>query len=385
LKAESTRLRVVRWLIVLALALAQTPQASSSATIDVTVVGRTVASVANLTAADFEVEVGGRVQAVRAVEPRPAAETTAMAGAVGPVFDAAPMPPSAAYRLSIDILTGTRPDAGINVRIKRADLSVLSARRATAAPSPESKAPPAATGSIEDRLRDAVARGRTSSAIPLAVGRTILRAEDASQVAVDLILEIPAATPGPVAALIGIVDARGAIRSVNRTLDADKGGGPYHFDASLPLSPGSYKLRIAAADANGAIGAVEVPLNAQLRPVGTLTASDLLRTAADGGDHRRAITDDTIPANAVTLLLGLELYAGAEGPPPDLLVNMSITPEGANTATTERIVTPELRDGALVAEAEFGVQRLSPGRYTARATVLSGARPLGTLEAVVKR
>ena len=385
LERESTRLRVVRWLIVLALALAQTPQASSSATIDVTVVGRTAASVANLTAADFEVEAGGRVQAVRAVEPRPAAETTAMAGAVGPVFDAAPMPPSAAYRLSIDILTGTKPDAGINVRIKRADLSVLSARRATTAPSPESKPPPAATGSIEDRLRDAVARGRTSSAIPLAVGRTIRRAPDASQVAVDLILEIPAATAGPVAALIGIVDTRGAIRSVNRTLDADKGGGPYHFDASLPLSPGRYTLRIAAADTNGAIGAVEVPLNAQLTPVGTLTASDLLRFAADGGGHRRAITDDTMPASAVTLLLGLELYAGAEGPPTDLLVNMSITPEGGNTATSERIVTPELRDGALVAEAEFGVQRLSPGRYTARATVLSGARPLGTLEAVVKR
>ena len=36
-------------------------------------------------------------------------------------------------------------------------------------------------------------------------------------------------------------------------------------------------------------------------------------------------------------------------------------------------------------EAEFAVQRLAPGRYAARAIVLSGARPLGTIETIVKR
>ena len=374
----------MRWLIVVALALGAA-QASTAVTIDVTVVARTAAALANLTATDFDVEFDGKIQPVRAVEMRPGAAATEMAGAVGPVFEAAPMPPSAVYRLSIDVSAGRKPDGAINVRLKRADLNVLSARRADATPAPEARTPPAATGSVEERLRDAVARGRTSAGFSLAVGHAIRRAANDAELTLDVAIEIPAGTPGPISALLGIVEAKGAIRSVNRTLDATNAGDPYHLDLALPLSPAAYKLRIAAADANGTIASVELPVNAQLKQTGTMRASDLLRSTTDATDRRRAITNDTIPASATTLVLGLELYPPAEAPPPDLLVNMSLTLDAANTSATERVVIPELRDGALVAEAEFGVERLAPGRYVARAIVLSGARPLGTIEAIVKR
>jgi hypothetical protein len=182
------------------------------------------------------------------------------------------------------------------------------------------------------------------------------------------------------------VDPKGAIGSAKRTIDADREGGAYHLDLTLPLSPATYKLRVAAADANGTVASVELPVTAQLAPAGSMTVSDLLRSTGDASDRRRPVTNDVIPAEATTLFLGLELYPAAEAPPPpDLLVNMSLTLEGANTPTTERVVTPELRDGALVAQAEFGLQRLGPGRYLARAIVLSGARPLGTVDAIVKR
>ena len=380
----STRLRVVRWLIVLALALARTAQTSTPVTIDVTVVGRTAASLTNLSAADFDVEVDGRRQVVRTADMRPAAAVTEMTGAVGPVFDAAPMPPSAVYRLSIEV-SGAKPDGAVNVRLKRNDLNVLSARRASSSPPAESTAPARASGSVEDRLRDAVARGRASAGFPLAVGRSIRRGADPLQLTMEVAIDVPSATPGPISLLLGVVDARGAIRSVNRTLEVDTGGGPYHLELALPLSPAAYKLRVAAADATGALASTEIPVNAELRQIGSMKASDLLRTTGDANERRRAITNDMIPPGAVTLFLTLELYAPAEGTPPDVLLNMSLTPEGANTPATERVITPELRDGALVAEAEFGVQRLAPGRYVARATVLSGARPLGTIETVVSR
>jgi hypothetical protein len=384
LKVESTRLRVVRRLIVLALALAPIAQTSTPVTIDVTVAGRTAASVANLSAAEFEVEFDGRTQVVRAAEMRPAGAATEMAGAVGPVFEAAPMPPSAVYRLSIDV-PGLKADAAINVRLRRGDLNVLSARRAAATAPPSSPAPAAAAGPVEDRLRDAVARGRASTGFPLAVGHSVRRASDSSQITLEIAIDIPAATPGPISTLLGIVDARGAIRSVSRTLEAEKGGGPYRLDLALPLPPATYKLRIAAADAKGTVTSVELPMNAQLGQIGGMARSDLLRMTGDAADRRRAITDDAVPADAVTLFLAMELYAPAAGAPPDLLVNMSLTQEGASTPAAERIVTPELREGALVAEAEFGLQRLLPGRYVARAVVLSGARPLGAIEALVKR
>jgi hypothetical protein len=375
----------VRWLIVLALALARTAQTSAPLIIDVTVVGRNAASLANLSAVDFQVELDGKVEPVRAAEPRPAAAAAEMTGAVGPVFDAAPMPPSAVYRLSIEVPPGLKPDAAINVSLKRTDLSVLTARRMSVAAAPDAKAAPAATGSIDDRLGDAIARGRAFAAFPLAVGRSIRRAEEPSQVVVDVAVDIPAATPGPISARLGIVDARGAIRTANQMLQADKDGGPYHIDVSLPLAPSTYTLRIAAADANGAVTAVELPVNAQLNRVGSMMASDLLRSAGETDGRRRAITNDTIPSAAMTLFLAVELYPAAERAPPDVLLNLSLTPDGANTPAAERVVTPELRDGMLVAEAEFAVQRLAPGRYVARAIVLSGAHPLGTIEAIVKR
>lgn len=374
----------MRWLIVLALAIATTAQTSTPVMIDVTVVGRTAASVANLSAADFDVAVDGRSQVVRAADMRPAAAAAEMAGAVGPVFDAAPLPPSAVYRLSIDV-SGAKPDGAVNVRLKRNDLNVLSARRAARTPAAESTAPGRASGSVDDRLRDAVARGRASTGFPLAVGGSIRRGADPSQLTMEVAIDVPAATPGPISTLLGVVDGRGAIRSVSRTLEVDTAGGPHHLELALPLSPATYKLRVAAADATGTLASTELPIKAELRQVGPMHASDLLRATADAGDRRRAMTDDTIPAGAVTLFLAVELYAPVEGPPPDLLLNMSLTPEGTNTPATERVVTPEPRDGALVAEAEFAVQRLAPGRYAARAIVLSGARPLGTIETIVKR
>jgi hypothetical protein len=377
----------VRWLIVSALALAAAAQPSRQIALDVTVVGRTAAALTNLSAADFEVEIDGRVEAVRAAEVRPVTAATEMAGAVGPVFDAAPMPPAAVYRLSIEATAGSKADAAINVRLKRADLNVVSARRAAAVTSPpEARTPPRPTGSVEDRLRDAVASGRVAPTFPVAVGRSIRRGPAASQLLLNVTIDIPAGTPGPISVLLGIVDPKGAIGSAKRTIDADREGGAYHLDLTLPLSPATYKLRVAAADANGTVASVELPVTAQLAPAGSMTVSDLLRSTGDASDRRRPVTNDVIPAEATTLFLGLELYPAAEAPPPpDLLVNMSLTLEGANTPTTERVVTPELRDGALVAQAEFGLQRLGPGRYLARAIVLSGARPLGTVDAIVKR
>jgi hypothetical protein len=308
-----------------------------------------------------------------------------MTGAVGPVFDAAPMLPSAIYRLAIEVPAGLPPDAAINVRLKRADVSVLAARRASVAATPYAKAAPAPTGSVEDRLVDAIAKGGSAAGFPLAVGRSIRRAPDPSQVMMDIAIDVAATTPGPISARLGIVDARGAIRSANQTLQTDRAGGPYHVDVSLPLTAATYKLRIAAADATGAIASIELPVTAQLNRIGSMTASELLRSTADAAERRRPVTDDTIPSGAVTLFVVLELYPSSDGAPPDLLVNMSLAPEGSSTPIAERVVTPELRDGALIAEAEFGVQRAGSGSYVVRGTVLSGARPLGTIQSVLKR
>ena len=89
---------------------------------------------------------------------------------------------------------------------------------------------------------------------------------------------------------------------------------------------------------------------------------------------------------ATTLGATLELYVGDAGPPPDLLVKVALAPgAGEQPALIERIVTPEARDGRLVAEAEFPLERVNSGTYLLRAVVLSGTTTLGTTSATVIR
>jgi VWFA-related protein len=66
----------------------------SLVTVDVTVLDADGRPVPGLTAADFEVRLNNRVQPIRAVTYVQVAQT--MAGAVGPSFDAAPLPPAPA-------------------------------------------------------------------------------------------------------------------------------------------------------------------------------------------------------------------------------------------------------------------------------------------------
>ena len=71
----------------------------------------------------------------------------------------------------------------------------------------------------------------------------------------------------------------------------------------------------------------------------------------------------------------------------DLLVTMTFGPaETGAPASIERIVTPEVREGALKAEAEFPLERFGSGTYLLRAVVHSGTTVLGSVSAtVIKR
>lgn len=58
--------------------------------------------------------------------------------------------------------------------------------------------------------------------------------------------------------------------------------------------------------------------------------------------------------------------------------------EGKNPSPSERVIVPEADRDVLRAEAEFALDRLPPGSYPVRATVMSGATVLGTATQAVK-
>jgi hypothetical protein len=252
-------------------------------TFDVTVLDREGHPVPDLTAADFVVELNGAARPIRRVTYVPPG--TAMAGAVGPVFDAVTPSRTGTYRLVVD--TGSSAASGqdfaLAVRVTRSGVTVQADPRVAAVTPPRAAAasrassvPANADASVDDRLRSAVATGRSARALDIAVGSTVRRGANPPEISLDVAIEIPASAAGPLNTLLGVVDASGAIRTARKQVDAAGAGMPYQLDFSVPLAPGTYTLRFAAADATGTVGAVEAKVDAHLTPMGPLEASGLL-------------------------------------------------------------------------------------------------------------
>ncbi len=229
-------------------------------------------------------------------------------------------------------------------------------------------APPSGVLTPEDQMKRAIASGRALTGLDVTLDRAVRRGDDAAKVAIDVTITIAGTPKAPVATMFGLVDASGAIRTSSRTL-TEPDGGRYLLTFSVPVDPGAYKLRFAAADAAGAVGSIESPVDATLTKMGPLLASGL--------------TIEPLPGSARTIVATIELYADPAAPAPDVLVKMALL-GGGSAPVVERVIVPDAADGVLRAGAEFALDKLPAGVYTVRATVLSGATVLGTATHAIK-
>jgi len=286
---------------------------------------------------------------------------------------------SGLYRIAVEAPSDTVPGkdftlsarvpkrAGVTVRANRHAIAVVPGAAATtpaAAPAPAAKA----LVSPDEQMRRAIATGRRFDGLAVTLQPTLRRAADPSQVSIDVVIRVTAGQ-APVRTVFGLVDANGAIRTSDGRLEQADADGTYHLAFSVPVAPGAYKLRVAAADASGAVGATEATVNAELTAMGPLRASDL--------------TVEPLPGERRRVLASLDLYPADTAAPPDVIVKMALVPESGDPAV-ERAVVPELVDGVLRVEAEFALDRLPPGRYTVRATVMSGASVLGSVSRPIR-
>lgn len=366
----------------------QTTASVVAVTIDAAVVDAGGRAVTGLAAVDFKVELDGQSRRVVAVTYFPSGPP--MAGAIGPAFDAVTTAPPA-YRLVVQppdetsagqafavTVTVSRPGVKVQAPARAAAAPVTVTGTRTAAASSEPKSP-------EDRLRAAISAGRTEPGLPMQIGRALRRGSDPARLIMDVQIEIPPSASPPLSGLLGLVDGRGATRTARPQIERTAGG-IHRVDLSLPLDPGAYRVRFAAVDAAGTIGAIDTAVTAQLTTMGPLLASDLLRWTIDANGRRPFLLEE-LPADIATIGATLELYATSSAPPPaDLLVKMELAETGPSASTLiERIVTPEARDGALVADAEFPLERVVKGAYLLRASVMSGASRLGIVSATLVR
>jgi hypothetical protein len=146
----------------------------------------------------------------------------------------------------------------------------------------------------------------------------------------------------------------------------------YPVAVALPLGAGDYRIRIAATEASGKGGAVELKLNTNLTTAGPLRLSTLLLGAPDdkGALKPRLLFSDEEkilvlfemygPAAGANLKIGFELAASDDGPP-----TQTFRPAGVVQAN---------EPDKFQIYGEIPIAKLEPGDYVLRGLVaIAGA------------
>jgi len=254
--------------------------------------------------------------------------------------------------------------------------------------------PAAAASPIEDQLRAAISDGKARHNLPIRVGTALRRGSGSAPIDLAVNVMIPASATGPLTTMFGLVDESGAMKGGRKVLAAPLDGDAYRLAFSLPVSPGTYKLRFAAADATGSVGSHETVVAAKLAKMGPFHVSDLLTSwiGADGTPQFLGIED--LPAGIKTINAILELYPAigarasardARPSPEDVQVRLGLYAGSRSQPLAEKDVVPHRSAGTLRAEAPFAVDTLEPGAYVLRATVLVAGKRVGTTQVSLKK
>jgi VWFA-related protein len=181
-------------------------------------------------------------------------------------------------------------------------------------------------------------------------------------------------------AAMGLVDAQNRLV---RHWTAPAGGVPNDaLAAKFPVTPGNYRLKVAAIDDRGRHGTVEFPFTANLTTAGPLRLSGVaLGVANDGQFAPRMIFGDE-PAAAVYV----EVYGRMSG--PAIRIELAETPDGPALASTPARLQPTRTPDRQIALGAVPISGILPGDYVIRVVVTDDGRPLGravrTLRKTVK-
>ena len=315
-------------------------------------------------------------------------------GQPAPFFARVRAASSAVYRLGIEPAPGVDPSRidSVEARVNRRGLVVHANHHGVAA---ASSAIAAIAPTIDDKLKAAIGHGQSHGAVPLRFATALRRSAGGATLDLNVNAEIPDSVKGPLVAMFGLVkdgDALGAMTSGRREIVSPVEGGPFLLSVSLPVTAGTYRLRLAVADATGALGALDVPVDAVLSAMGPLAASDLMTAWVDakGQPHLFALED--VPAAATSLQVMLELYAPAGGASgvldalkSDVQVEITLTKVGETDPIDERTLVPQLAAGVLRVAAEFPTTDLTAGTYRVRARLRIADQVAGTAIATIKK
>ena len=214
------------------------------------------------------------------------------------------------------------------------------------------------------------------ASLPIAVTAYTTRGDEASTLRVLLSGEIGAAeSKGPVDWGFLVLNEGNAVANGRARIEAGKPA-PWSVTTSAKLTPGTYRLRFVAADADGRAGVADVPLTVGLRAAGELQVSDLIVGTADGGRLQpRARLDRGAPATAL-----IELYSNDPARLELTSAALEIIPAGSGEPVQRYLMarrSSPVSGAILIAEGDFATATLAPGRYTASVVALVDNQPVG--------
>jgi len=262
----------------------------------------------------------------------------------------------------------------LDVRVRRAGLSVLARSYFLPDPSARDAATPAG------RLRDALFSPVQATTLPVRATHYVMPASGSGEFQVRIVGEIdgvPAKADPPQVAFV-VADERGKqiTGGAGRVADEPDGVHPGVFSTLVKLQAGRYMIKLAAATADGRVGSIERHFELTPAPAGALALGDLMLAEYAAGKAgmvpgvRPIVTNGQLAAYAeIARRGGAAAPAGlvelqiAPGPGEPLLVSLPVSAKPAISGDLD------------VVSAVVSVVQLGDGEYVARLVAPSSAPP----------
>lgn len=232
------------------------------------------------------------------------------------------------------------------------------------------------TSPLATMLRDNL---RTYRDLPLRASAFAYRAAEGDHVKIVVVAETLGTAPldGAAVALISESGGQGA----EWVAAPESATGP--VITAGEVRPGQYRVRVAASDAIGRQGVVDVRVDARLNDAGPLQLSALMagRVAADGFKPRFDFTG-AAEISGFLEIYNVPLLAGV----PTGVLELAASPDGPAIATAPLGIATTANADRRLAQGTLTVPPTAPaGNLVLRVRILLDGRPAGTLTRTIRR
>ena len=218
--------------------------------------------------------------------------------------------------------------------------------------------------------------------LPLRVTGYTSREPGSTMVRVITIFDSPDPSAALNSAMVGLFDETGRMVASRQFSSAELIAAP--VVAALAVPPGHYRLRAAATEATGRVGAADFVVAAELAPAGPLTLSALVMGLSRAGRFSPRLEF----GSEASAMAHVEIYGASAGESVGAVFELARSANGPALVTLRGTFAGTSDPDRFIATAALPIGALTPGDYVVRATVAAqgkaGGRVLRALRKVAR-